>query len=119
MGWADGRQLFAQGAHQFHIQGMPGAIRHQVAANIMAQKRQVADQIEDLVPGRLIRIAEPIMNGPLGTEHEQVCNLRPRPQTSALKLDCLAFQQKGAAGCKLVGELLGSDRGRVPLSAQR
>src|SRR5579875_3442090 len=92
-----GRQLVMQAADQFHVGRMAGTIGDDVAAQVSAQESEVADQIEHLVPRRLVGVTQRVVHRTTRAEDEQVGSAGPRPQTLATQLRYLFFENKGPA----------------------
>src|SRR5579875_1540733 len=92
-----GRQLLMQAADQFHVERMAGTIGDDVAAQVSAQESEVADQIEHLVPRRLVGVTQRVVHRTTRAEDEQVGSAGPRPQTLATQLRYLFFENKGPA----------------------
>ena len=62
---------------------MTGAIRDDVAVNIVPEERQIADKIQHLVPGRLVRIAQSVLDWSVLAEDQQVGHARVDAETLA------------------------------------
>ena len=58
-------------------------IGHQMAAQVMTEQGDIANNVENLVPGGLIRKAEPILDWTAPAKNEQVCRCGPGPQALA------------------------------------
>ena len=61
-----------QSPGQFHVQRVPGAVRDHVPGEVEPAQGQVADQVEHLVPGRLVGEPQAVVDRPAAAEHEQV-----------------------------------------------
>src|SRR5436189_4867476 len=95
--------LLGQLPHQLDVQRMTGAIRDDVAVDIVPEERQIADQIQHLVPGRLVRIAQSVLDWSVLAEDQQVGHARVDAETLSAQLEGFVLQKKRAARRDLVG----------------
>ena len=69
-----------------------------MATDVVAQEEQVADYVEDLVPGRLVGEAQAVVDRSARAEHQQIFILGTRAQALLLELPGFLLQEEGAAG---------------------
>jgi hypothetical protein len=72
-----------------------------MADQIEASQSQVADKIEDLVTGRLIRKTQTIIDQALWTEYEDFRRLQMSAYALSLQFNRFVFQNIGAAASQL------------------
>src|SRR6516165_9938715 len=106
-----------QAADQLHIERMTGTIGDDVAAQVGAQEGKIADQIENLVPRRLIGIAQRIVHRAVWAEDEQIGGAGPRSQTLAAQLGGLLLQNERPARGQLLQERAGREGLSVDLAS--
>src|SRR5438046_2389794 len=72
--WTHGRlgMLFGEGLGQFEIEWVARAIGDNVAADVQAAQSQVADEVENLMPSRLVGPAEFVADDAARAEYQQV-----------------------------------------------
>jgi hypothetical protein len=107
--------FLAQGLDQVDIERMARTASDEVSAYVVAQKKQVAEYIEDLVACRLVGEAEVIIDRPARAKDQQVPVLGAWPQALLFQLQRLAFQEKSAATGDFGSEGLRRDVARVDL----
>ena len=112
-------QPLVQRPRQGDVERMAGTVGGDVAAQVHAEQRQVADDVEDLVPGRLVGVAQAVGDRPARAEHQQVGRRRSRAEALPPQLLRLGFEDEGAARGDALGELARRDDGGVDLPADR
>src|SRR5438270_8349356 len=76
-------QALVQGADQLHVERVARAVGDDVAAQVGAEQGQVADQVEDLVAGGLVGVAQAVVEGAARPEDQQVGGGGAGPQALA------------------------------------
>jgi len=80
---------------------MPAAMRHEVADQVAARQRQVADQVQELVPHTFVRVTQLVLQRPLVGKHEQVLGTCPLAEALGPEPISLGFEHEGPAGRQL------------------
>src|SRR5262245_8933681 len=85
----------------------------------MAEQRQIADNVEDLVPRRLVSPAQLVVDRTALAEDEQIGDARVLAKSGTAELQGFGFQKERAAASDVVGEGLRRDAARVQLAMDR
>src|ERR1700687_1973344 len=80
------------------MHGVAGAIGGHVAENLVADERQIADQIQNFVPDKLIRETQRRIYQTVAGQHQRV--LRRRPANQPLLAHGFGLMQKSKGPCR-------------------
>ena len=111
------QQAAMQHPGHLHVERMARTIGDDVSPQVGAEQRQIANQVEHLVPGRLVGESEPVVDRPVLAEHQQIGGGRPRPQSLAAQVGGLLFEQKRPAAGNFADEGARRELLRVQLPA--
>src|SRR6516162_8501054 len=87
--WLAFLQTAGERANELDVQRMAGPASDQMAAKVHAKQCRVADQVEHLVPGRFVRVAQAIVDRALRAKYEDVGRRHVQAHSLALQLFCL------------------------------
>ncbi len=90
-----------------------------VAGEVAGQQGEVADHVEDLVPGALVAIPQLVADRAVGAEDQQVGLGRPPADAGLAHRPGLGLEQEGPARRQLGPETLGRDLDEVALRPDR
>ena len=68
---------------------MAGAIGYHMAAQVVTEQREIAEQIQDLVTCRLVGITQLVVDRAVRTKDQQIARGRARPEALATQFDSL------------------------------
>src|SRR5438477_215912 len=71
---------------------MAGAVGNHVPAQVNSQQRQVADHVEDLVPGWFVGVAQTIVDRPMRAKDHQVRGGGSQDDAHFAQLEALGLQ---------------------------
>ena len=91
------RDALAHGPHQLDVERVARPVPDDVAAQVLAQERQVAEDVENLVAGRLVGEAQSIVDRAVRTEDHQVAHACPPAKALLPQSDRFFLEQECAA----------------------
>src|SRR5262245_25124008 len=93
-----------QDADELGIQAMAAFVGDELAGAVAAGKRQVAEQVERLVPDAFVFKAKRIVDRPFGTEDQQVLVRDPRPKSPLAEPVGFFLEEEGAGRSELLAK---------------
>ena len=102
-------QALEQPAHQGGVGLVAGAVRDDEALQVHAQKREVADHVEYLVPGAFVGIAQRVADHAVAAEDQEIGRGGPGADAGGAECMGLGLEEEGAAGGELAPERLAED----------
>ena len=109
-----------QFAGQFYIESVAGAVGDHMPGEVEPAQRQVADQVEHLVPGRFVGEPQAVADRAARAEHDQIGRVSGACPTPCSRKDVrLANGHERAARCHFADELAGRDINRERLPRDR
>ena len=97
----------AQRLGHFHVQRVPRAIGDETARQEQAAQGQIADQVEDLVPGRLVGPAEFVVDQSTRAEHQQFARCEVTADPLLLRYALAARAARAGDGAAALQRLAG------------
>ena len=110
-------QTLEQPAHQGGVGVMAGPMGDDEPVQIHAQERQVADHVENLVPGAFVGKAERIAHHAIPAEDQHIGRGGPGADAGGAQRLGLGLEQEGPAACELTAKRGRGEIDQVALQA--
>src|SRR6266571_5061851 len=98
------RLICEQARDQLRVQGVAGLVRLDARQQGPADQREIADQVQSLMPAKLVRIAQFAIHDAIAREHDGVLERAPADEVDGAKLFQFVNKPEGASASQPLAE---------------